>query len=166
MRLVLRQVLGLPIVLLAAGCAGGLPEVPADLTAELGDVLVESPLQVTAPGWAITGTVRLVDIPRRSTMQIQVEADGLTPGPHAWHIHTGSCDNIGGIVVPFTPIGAREGIDEPLTASTEGEAAEDALIPASLLSQQQLAAGPYSLNIHNAAGANPGPSVACANLAR
>lgn len=166
MRLVLRQGLTLPLVLLIAGCAGGLPEVPADLTAELGNMIVESPLQVAAPGWAITGTVRLVDVPRRSSMQIQVEADGLTPGPHAWHIHTGSCDNVGGIAVPFTTIGAREGIDEPIMASAEGEAAEDALIPPSLLSQEQLAAGSYSLNIHNAAGANPGPTVACANLSR
>ncbi|MEX2584331.1 MAG: hypothetical protein WD766_13765, partial [Gemmatimonadota bacterium] len=130
-----------PFVALLGGCAGSLPEIPADLVAELGDVVVEDSLQNTASGWAISGVARLVDIPRFSSMQVQVEAAGLTPGPHGWHIHNGQCASPGGVVVPLSAIGAQPGIDEPLVAGDDGAAAEDAIVPASLLSRAQVEAG-------------------------
>ena len=157
-------VVAAPFVATAIGCSGSLPEIPADLTAELGEVVVESPFQNTAPGWAIGGTARLIDIPRFSSMQVQVDVRGLTPGPHAWHIHTGGCRNPGGIVVPFTPIGAQAGIDEPLTAGENGQVTQDAIIPAELLTPAQVQAGEYSLHVHNSAGANPGRSIGCAEM--
>ena len=147
-----------------AACAGSLPEIPADLAAELGEIVVEAPLQNTAPGWAISGTARLVAVPRFPIMQVQVEAAGLTPGPHGWHIHSGGCRNPGAVVVALSAIGDQPGIDEPIVAGADGTAAEDAVVPASSLTEAQVRAGEYSLHIHNTAGADPGRSIACAEL--
>jgi hypothetical protein len=153
-----------PFVALLGGCAGSLSEIPEEIAAELGEVVVEDSLQSTAPGWNVTGVARLVDIPRYSSMQVQVQATGLTPGAHGWHIHSGGCDNPGEVVVPFTEIGTQPGIDDPIVAGSDGAAADDAIVPPARLTREQVQAGEYSLHIHNTDGPDPGPGIACADF--
>jgi hypothetical protein len=153
------------IVLAAAGaCSSIASQAPSGVVREVGDVIVTSNLQSAGQTTGVSGTVRVVDLPATSDMQIQVEANGLPPGGHAWHIHTGTCQQPGGIVVPFTPVGQREGLDEPITADANGRATEDAPIPGSMLTQETLAATPHVVNIHANPGASPGGAVACAPL--
>lgn len=146
-----------------AGCAGTGAEVPAAVVRATGDEFITAGIRPAGGGNA-GGLVRVIDIPTTSTMQVQVEATGLPPGPHAWHIHTGTCAQPGSVVVPFTPIGQREGIDEAITAAADGRATEDAVIPGALLTRQQLTASPHIVNIHAQGGASPGPGIACAEL--
>ena len=146
-----------------AGCAGTGAEVPAAIVRATGDEFITAAIRPSGGGNA-GGLVRVIDVPTTSSMQIQVEATGLPPGPHAWHIHTGTCAQPGAVVVPFTTIGQREGIDEAITAEADGRATEDALIPGALMTRQQLTASPHIVNIHAQGGANPGAGIACADL--
>jgi hypothetical protein len=97
-------------------------------------------------------------------MQVQVQAAGLTPGPHGWHIHSGGCGNPGAVVVPLSAIGTEAGIDDPIVAGADGTAAQDAIIPAARLTRAQVQSGEYSLHIHLTDGPDPGASIACANI--
>ena len=154
------------LIALAAGggCSSIASQAPSGVVRELGDVIVTSNLQSAGQTTGVSGTVRVIDLPGTSDMQIQVEANGLPAGGHAWHIHTGTCQQPGAIVVPFTPVGQREGLDEPITADANGRATEDGPIPSSMLTQEQMAANPHIVNIHANPGASPGGAVACAPL--
>lgn len=157
--------------LLVAGCSSArerveTPEVPAAVVAAVGDVFIRSAFQ---PGPGDTGqpaggAVRVIDLPNTSDMQIQVELSGLTTGAHAWHIHSGACGQQAPVLVAFTPTAQMQGLDEPITANANGEAKEDARIPSDRLTRQQLEAGAYSVHVHQRAGLDHGPTVACANL--
>lgn len=153
------------IVLAAgAGCSTVASQAPAEVVREVGDVVVTSNLQSAGQATGVGGTVRVIDLPGTSDMQIQVEGTGLPPGEHAWHIHAGTCAQPGAIVIPFTPVGQREGLDEAIEVDANGRGSEDGTIPSSMLTQEQLAANPHVVNIHANPGASPGPAVACAPL--
>jgi hypothetical protein len=161
-----RKQAGLSLLALLAGaaaCAGG-PEVPTTVTQSVGDVFLTAPLQPVGTGSTAGGTVRLTDVPGTDNTQIAVQAAGLSAGPHAWHIHSGTCAQPGGVVLAFTTIGSNQGIDDPLVAGANGAASEDAMIPADRLSRAQLQSTPYIVNIHSGSGDRPGGAVACANL--
>lgn len=147
-----------------AGCSRAASEAPSSVVRELGDVFINASLQPAGQGSGISGAVRVVDLPATSDLHVQLEANGLPPGPHAWHIHSGTCANPGSVLVPFTSIGQMEGLDAPVVAGADGRAAEDAHVPGNLLTREQLTAGSYSLHIHAQAGTNPGSSIACATL--
>lgn len=164
MRSSIRLVLAAPFVVLAGGCAGATAGGSAGAPAVPLAVIAEQPIQNVAPGWAVGGTARLNALQGTSDMQLEVSVDGLTPGPHAWHVHVGGCGNPGAVVVPFTTIGGQPGLGQPLVASETGEATGEGRIPAARLTRQQIESGEFSLHIHNHDGPNPGRSIACADL--
>lgn len=89
---------------------------------------------------------------------------GLTPGEHAWHIHSGTCDQNGPVKVAITSTAQQHGIGRSLDANRNGEAMGSVTVPGSDLTLAQLESGQYSLHIHQHGGVNPGPTVACADL--
>ncbi len=99
-------------------------------------------------------------------MQIQVEVQNIPAGAHAWHIHSAFCSDLSApIVVPFTATASSDGLTAPIEVSDPVmPVVASALIPADRLSQAQLDAGAYSLHIHQNAGVEHGPTIACANL--
>lgn len=151
-------------VVLATVAACSTVEVPAAAVRAVGDSFVDAEIQrVGATGPAVGGNVQVIDLPNTNDIHIQVEATGLPPGFHAWHIHSGTCANSGGIVLAFTTAGQNQGIDDPIEAGMDGRAAEDAHIPSDRMTQQQLTGSPHALHIH-ANVSPPGESIACADL--
>ena len=98
-----------------------------------------------------------------SGFRLEVTLDGLTEGAHAWHIHEGSCDAQGPVVVAMTPMGEMEGIAAPLTVPAEGAPVRGAATVTGL-TLQQLEESDYSLRVHEGSGTQPGPVAACADL--
>lgn len=153
------------VLVMLAGCSAlGLetPEAPEGVVSAVGNTFLRAPVQGAGGAAGVSGEVEVIDLPQTDDLHIQVEVAGIAPGQHAWHIHSGTCAQMGGIVVPFTTAGPNTGIDEPIEVAANGRGEEDAHIPAARLTRQQLEGGDYALNIH----ANPGggPGVACANL--
>ena len=149
----------------AGGCSAlGIepPEAPEAVVSAVGNTFLRSPIQGAGGATGVSGEVELVDLPQTDDMQVQVDVAGIAPGGHAWHIHSGTCAQLGGIVVPFTTAGQNQGIDTPIEVGANGRGEADARIPADRLSRQQIEGGDYAPNIH--ANPNGGPGVACANL--
>lgn len=164
-----RRILGIVtatgVSVMLAGCSAlGVepPEAPEGAVSAVGNSFMRSPLRAEGGGSGVSGEVELIDLPATDDMQVQVDVSGIAPGAHAWHIHTGTCAQMGGIFLPFTTAGSNAGIDDPIEVGADGRGEEDANIPAARLTRQQLEAGDYALNIH--ANATGGPGVACANL--
>lgn len=105
----------------ATACSTVASEAPSGVVREVGDVFLTANLSASGQA-GIGGTVRAIDLPATEDIQVQVEATGLPPGPHAWHIHAGSCAQQGAVVVPFTPTRQMEGLDEDIRADANGEA--------------------------------------------
>jgi Cu/Zn superoxide dismutase len=95
-------------------------------------------------------------------MEYAVELTGLTPGEHAWHIHSGACGTEGPVVLPITDTPDMEGVGDPVQVGEDGRGTATVTIPADRISA--LGTGPHSLHVHERAGTDPGPSVACANI--
>lgn len=115
----------------------------------------------------IGGHVQLKTPPVGEPQGLHVDArvEGLSQGPHAWHVHSGGCEATAApVVVAFTPTEQLPGIDQPLTPGPDGVAEETAFVPESMLSPAQIAAGEYSIHVHRRAGVEHGPTVACAEL--
>lgn len=153
------------VLAVLAGCSTigvETPEAPEGVVSAVGDDFVRSPVRGAGGATGVSGEVEVVDLPTTDDMQVQVEVRGIAPGQHAWHIHSGSCAQPGGIVVPFTAAGQMAALDDPIEVGANGAGEEDARIPAERLSRQQIESGDYALNIH----ANPsgGAPVACADL--
>lgn len=161
-----QTVFALGVVLAGLGGCSALgiepPEAPEGVVSAVGDSFLRSPIQGAGGATGVSGEVELVDLPQTDDMQVQVDVSGISPGGHAWHIHSGTCAQLGGIVVPFTTAGPNQGLDTPIEVSAGGRGEADARIPAERLSRQQVEGGDYALNIH--ANATGGPGVACANL--
>jgi hypothetical protein len=58
------------------------------------------PVHAVEPGWGVIkpGLASITYDPAARTLSVTVDAFGLTPGAHAAHIHTGSCQQQGGVV--------------------------------------------------------------------
>lgn len=75
------------------------------------------------------GTAALIYRPRKHTLTVIVHASGLTPGPHAAHIHLGSCQNQGPVAYMLNDLVANRhgfvrrsvsvftGVTQPIPAS-------------------------------------------------
>jgi Cu/Zn superoxide dismutase len=95
-------------------------------------------------------------------LTLAVWAEGLTPGDHAWHIHTGACGASGDVVIPISATATDEGLTGPLHADDDGLAA--AWVEIGLLNRNMLGMLQRSLHIHERAGADHGTSVACGSI--
>ena len=114
---------------------------------------------------AVTGTLRLlvpVQPAEAEHPRIHVELAGLTPGPHAWHIHGGPCDVDAPVEVPISTPAGEEQLADPLEAGPDGRVTAEVRVPA--LSQLWVEAGAYSVHVHERAGTDHGATVACAVL--
>ena len=96
--------------------------------------------------------------------RLAVHITGLTPGEHAWHIHSAPCGQKGPVVVPFTETENGPGIAEALSPGDDGIAETKVDVPQDKLSLDELKSGDYSLHVHEKGGVDHGPTVACANL--
>lgn len=115
-------------------------------------------------GGTVSGTVRISEQTLGEGLALEVDLTGLQPGEYAWHIHSGSCEQEGQIVVPFTPTPTMEGIGDPLQVGDDGRATANVDVPEDRLPREQFNVGEFSLHVHEGSGADFGPTVACANL--
>ncbi|MEX1182716.1 MAG: CHRD domain-containing protein [Gemmatimonadota bacterium] len=135
---------------------------PADLVVATGQF---QPVGAAA-GTAVSGTAELR---RQGTgagdgLELNVHLVGLTGEEgHAWHVHEGSCESTGAVLIPLSDAGDREGIADDLSADDAGMAEASVEIEG-----EHLAAlspeGSYSVNVHAGSGASPGAPIACATL--
>lgn len=87
-----------------------------------------------------------------ANLKVEIHLRGLVPGStHAQHIHVGSCDAMGAIVVPFADA----------VADADGD--YDAIINVTDAAANVVSGG-YIYNIHEAASPTVGGSIACGNL--
>ncbi|MGH7459862.1 MAG: hypothetical protein ACREMA_02390 [Longimicrobiales bacterium] len=115
---------------------------------------------------AIAGQVQILPVDGDPTgFRVSVNLTNVPEGEHAWHIHQGACSaKDAPVVVPFTAAKDKPGIASPLVAAAGGTVTAEATVPGSLLTTQQLQSADYSLHVHQKAGTDHGPSIACAAL--
>lgn len=187
----IRLLIGLVVAVAVAACGNGedVPEsaIGADTSAaaarqmlspgsaaDLGEPILTAAFEQVAPDTVdqITGTARLYPESAAADtaaagggFRLEVIMDGLSPGGHAWHIHRGTCESGGAIVVPFTDVPGMKGFAGPLNADAALSARGLVTISASTLPLQALQREPYSVRVHRGAAHDPGATVACADLA-
>jgi Cu/Zn superoxide dismutase len=123
------------------------------------------PAEGAPSGRPITGSVNVIEATEAGgDYHLVVNIEGLSPGEHAWHIHSGPCGEKAPVVVPFTPTAEGPGLAQALTPGEGGVAEADVTVPRDRLSLEQLKSGDYSLHVHEKGGVDHGPTVACANL--
>lgn len=96
------------------------------------------------------------------TPHLRVRLAGLTPGDHAWHVHSGPCGTPAPVQIALTSTADMEGLTNPLIADAGGEASAEVAVPA--LQDLMLGQGRYSLHVHASGGVDHGGTVACADL--
>jgi hypothetical protein len=117
-------------------------------------------------GSSVAGRVEILpSADAANAFRVSVNLQGVPQGDHAWHIHQGACGaKDTPVVVPFTEDKDKPAIDSPITAGADGAVTRDVSVPANLLTIDQLRSGDYSLHVHQKAGTDHGPSIACATL--
>jgi len=87
-----------------------------------------------------------------ANLKVEIHLRGLAPGStHAQHIHSGTCDAMGPIVVPFADaVADADGDYDAILNITDAAA--------------NVVGGGYIYNIHEAASPTVGGSIACGNL--
>lgn len=116
--------------------------------------------QAGPAGTNITGS--LTAEPMGDDTQVRLTLNGLPAGEHAWHIHNAPCGQEGPVVYAFTSTADMEGTDDPITAGEDGTATATATVPGDRLMRSDLRSGQYSLHVHQNAGTDHGPTIACA----
>ena len=123
------------------------------------------PAEGTPEGQPVQGSVRVLEgTEPDGDYRLAVQIEGLSPGQHAWHIHSGQCGEKAPVVVPLTATAEDPGLAKPLTPGEGGVAEGNVTVPHGKLSLDQLQSGEYSLHVHERGGVDHGPTVACANL--
>ncbi len=114
----------------------------------------------------IHGTLQILaqGVEQPQPVHLQARLEGLSPGPHAWHIHRGVCGQGGPVVVPFTVTQDQPGIAEPLIAGLDGVAEQTVFLPPGTLLRHELMGGGYSVHVHQGSGVDHGPTIACADF--
>lgn len=95
-------------------------------------------------------------------LRLRAELTGLPEGEHAWHIHAGPCGVDAPVEIPLSAPPGEEAVAEPLTAGPDGTATTEISVPP--LKDLWVAAGSYSVHVHETVGEDHGPTLACANL--
>jgi hypothetical protein len=111
---------------------------------------------------------------------------GLSEGTHAWHIHSGTCESPGAIVLALSdaPAGMqatrpgattdpavtrtdddlRDGIASDLNPNDDGMVEETVNIDREHVQALQAHGSNFIVNVHQRGGDNPGPAIACAPI--
>jgi hypothetical protein len=95
-------------------------------------------------------------------LELIVRGTGLAPGEHGWHVHSGPCGTTGPVRIPLSETAEADGITGPIDANDEGEFEQTVEVPE--LNRTMVGTQAHSLHIHRNAGANHGPTVACATI--
>jgi hypothetical protein len=95
-------------------------------------------------------------------LELIVRGTGLAPGEHGWHVHSGPCGTSGPVRIPLSETAEADGITGPIDANDEGEFEQTVEVPE--LNRTMVGTQAHSLHIHRNAGANHGPTVACATI--
>jgi Cu/Zn superoxide dismutase len=157
------------------------------VTTEQDMMVSRSEFQATpqAEGLQVSGWTELRQ--RGTTMddglELRVHLMGLGEGDHAWHIHSGTCESPGPIVLALSdapagmePAGTQPGTTQPRTDATRDgiasdlDAGSDGMVEETVNFDrehvQALSAQGQNLIIavHQRGGDNPGPAIACAPL--
>jgi hypothetical protein len=96
-------------------------------------------------------------------MELRVHIMGLSDGPHAWHIHQGTCESPGAVVLALSDHGEHSGIASDLNAGSDGMVEETVNIDRDRYAGLNLQDN-HVVNVHLRGGDNPGPAIACAQL--
>jgi hypothetical protein len=100
---------------------------------------------------------------RQDGLELRVHLMGLGEGEHAWHIHQGTCDSPGAVVLPLSDMGDRSGITGDLNAGDDGMVEETVTIDRDRLAGLDLNQN-HIINVHMRSGDDPGPGIACAPI--
>lgn len=137
---------GLPLLL--AACGGEVEEA---------DVALEDPAVVVAPAPMDTGMAGMVNTvalqplndsgttgeatlnPMDGQVQVMVRLMGAPEGERPGHIHSGTCDNLGGVVQPL----------EPVVVGADGTGTSTSTVP---LDMATLTGGQHVINYHGEGG--------------
>lgn len=126
------------------------------------DTVVTANLAGEGEGYAaIQGEVAVIG-DSDGPLSIVLDARGLPPGEHAWHIHAGPCAASTDVVIALSATADQEAIVGPLTVDQTGavnRTAEVAPLTRSMVGGQR-----HSLHIHAMSGVDHGPSIACATI--
>jgi hypothetical protein len=88
-----------------------------------------------ASGTQVSGTGLITDL-GAGQIRVDLTITGLTPGSHNAHIHVGSCNQLGPVKYPLTP----------LQAGADGKSSSSTTVTASF---SEITAGGLYLNVHN-----------------
>jgi Cu/Zn superoxide dismutase len=100
---------------------------------------------------------------REDGLELRVHLMGLSEGDHGWHIHRGTCDSPGQVVLPISDMGDMSGVGGDLNAGADGMAEETVNIDRDRLVGLDLNQS-HVINVHLRGGDNPGPAIACAAI--
>jgi Cu/Zn superoxide dismutase len=96
-------------------------------------------------------------------LELNVHLMGLGEGDHAWHIHQGTCESPGQVVLPISSFGDRDGVGDDLEAGGDGIAEATVRIDRDRLAGLNLE-GNHVIAVHLRGSDNPGPPIACAPI--
>jgi hypothetical protein len=119
-------------------------------------------------------------------LELRAHLMGLSEGDHAWHIHSGTCESPGPIVLPLSdvPEGMQMGMADTLAApgttqprtmtdrsgiASDLNAGSDGVVEETVNIDGDWARAIHGqrdmvLNVHLRGGDNPGPAIACAPI--
>jgi Cu/Zn superoxide dismutase len=129
------------------------------------DTLLTAALQPagSTPAPTLNGDVSVVaSDDADEPLEIVVHGTGLPPGEHGWHVHAGPCGTDGPVRIALSETAQAEGITGPIDVNDEGEFEESVEVPE--LNRTMVGMQEHSVHIHQNAGANHGPAVACATI--
>jgi hypothetical protein len=96
-------------------------------------------------------------------LELRVHLMGLSEGDHAWHIHQGTCESPGQVVLPLSDFGGQSGVTGDLNAGSDGMVEETVTIDRDRLAGLNLQES-HVINVHLRGGDDPGPGIACAPI--
>ncbi|HSJ23613.1 MAG TPA: hypothetical protein VK929_02940 [Longimicrobiales bacterium] len=94
-------------------------------------------------------------------MELRVHLMGLSEGDHAWHIHQGTCEAPGQVVLPLSDFGDESGVAGDLNAGDDGMVEETVNIDRDRFATLNLQDS-HVIAVHLRGGDDPGPVIACA----
>lgn len=121
---------------------------PADTASMAGGNMQNIPLQALG-GAPVSGSVQVSEAGAGTQLMLMVSGAGAA-GTHAAHIHTGTCDSLGGVVAPLEPV--------TTDASGAGTSTSTVQVPMNTVMN-----GQHIVAVHEAGG-DPGAPVACAAI--
>jgi hypothetical protein len=139
------------------------PNPSATRAAEGNDTLYTAVLEAPdSAASAVQGQVFIVANDEDEPLELVVRGQGLAPGDHAWHVHSGPCGASGAVRIALSETEREDGIANAIDVNDDGEFEESADVPE--FTRAMVGSQVHSLHIHQNPGVDHGPTVACATL--